>query len=151
MTLRDRRTGNSFHLVNEAYGPREAFYSRQREDAATKVLPRPDSMQYLLDRLEECGFGGLASPGEAPSQAPGAGSYSITVERGGTVRSVVRGASDPPERAESIGAMVNVFREVYDGTYAAQTILNPGGADYFERAKRKLEQTKRTGAQPPGA
>ncbi|MGH7152266.1 MAG: hypothetical protein ACREIU_16285 [Planctomycetota bacterium] len=149
VTLRDRRTQSAFHLVNEAYGPREAYYSRRRDDAATKVLVG-DSMQILLDRLEEEGFGGFATAGESDA-GPAGGSYALTVERGGIARSVRRMASDPEDRAAAIVRMVADFREFYDGTNALQTVVNPEGPDYFERVKQNLDATNRRSDKPQGS
>ncbi len=149
VTLRDRRTQSAFHLVNEAYGPREAYYSRRRDDAATKVLVG-DVMQLLLDRLEGQGFGEFATAGE-PEGGPKAASYVLTVERGGITRSVLRQANDPAGRATAIVRMVADFREFYDGTNSLQTVVNPEGPEYFERVKQNLDAVNRRSDRPQGS
>ena len=150
--LHDARTGSHFVLVNEIFAPREAFYSRTREEAATKILSN-DSIGYLLGRLESAGFSRYASTGEAPG-AGGNGEaswlYAVTVARGGLARTALRRRGDPPEAATALAKMMQDFREVYDSTNQFQSIENPQGRDYFREIQRVLEERRRSGATPQG-
>jgi hypothetical protein len=133
ISLRDYRTGTYFALARGSEEERLALYSEKRENAATKV-PDADFFQGLLDLFEKDGLAKVAQNGPAPA-VDEQGTKALEIREGDRIRHVVRRPGMSDNERKAFDEYVLGFSEVYNHTYALQSVDSQNQEFHFEPVK----------------
>lgn len=133
ISLRDYRKGSYFALVSGDEETRVDYYSEQRDEAATKVQTY-EVMNALFQVFEDRGLAALSQVGQAPALEAGA-TKALELRRGEVVKHLVRRPGMKDADARAFEEYVMAFIEVYQQTYALQSVEGDEQSFRFEPAK----------------
>lgn len=136
------KTGQQITLVNETHTDPLDYYSDARQSSSTKIQT-DEIVAALIEFFGREGFDRYASPGAAPAAAIGQTSQSLEVEVEGQRRHVLWGVDRPEKERDSFVTCRDGLMEIWNATYAAQSVENERGEAVFGTSKSTTKKKDR--------
>ncbi|PCJ53381.1 MAG: hypothetical protein COA70_08765 [Planctomycetota bacterium] len=135
VTVKYHRAGTTIGLYNDANVSQTDYYTTARSSATYKVIPNIE-MGALLKALDDLGF---YDEGVDGIKSVGGASVTVVVRRGTESHSLSWGAVMGKKNHVLTQTCANAVRVIFDTTLAVQVLDNPGGTDFFQNERNRIQ------------